>query len=80
MLEMVFVFAIPAVGAIFLGRKMSAINPNWNWSAIFLAVAFVLSWVVVIMQYQKQSKLLNDLTQKIKEARAEEKLGTTDKK
>jgi uncharacterized membrane protein (DUF485 family) len=72
MLEMVFIFAIPAIAAVYFGKKLSAINSTLNWSAIFLLVAFVISWTVVAWQYRKQTRILNDLTAQIKKAREEE--------
>ena len=69
MFEMIFIFGIPAVIAVYLAKKLSATNTDMNWSAIFLFVSFVLSWFIVGMKYKKQTKILNDLNEQIKVAR-----------
>ena len=69
MFEMIFIFGIPAVIAVYLAKKLSTTNTDMNWSAIFLFVSFVLSWFIVGMKYKKQTKILNDLNEQIKVAR-----------
>ena len=68
MFEMIFIFGIPAVIAVYLAKQFSA-QTEMNWSAIFLFVSFVLSWFIVGMKYKKQTKILNDLNEQIKVAR-----------
>lgn len=69
MFEMIFIFGIPAVIAVYLAKKLSATNTDMNWSAIFLFVSFVFSWFIVGIKYKKQTKILNDLNEQIKIAR-----------
>lgn len=69
MFEMIFIFGIPAVIAVYLAKKLSAANTDMNWSAIFLFVSFVFSWFIVGIKYKKQTKILNDLNEQIKIAR-----------
>ncbi len=69
MFEMIFIFGIPAVIAVYLAKKLSATNTDMNWSAIFLFVSFVFSWFIVAMKYKKQNRILNDLNAQIKQAR-----------
>ncbi len=69
MFEMIFIFGIPAVIAVYLAKKLSATNTDMNWSAIFLFVSFVLSWFIVGIKYKKQTKILNDINEQIKVAR-----------
>ncbi len=68
MFEMIFIFGIPAVIAVYLAKQFSA-QTEMNLSAIFLFVSFVLSWFIVGMKYKKQTKILNDLNEQIKVAR-----------
>lgn len=68
MFEMVFIFGIPAIIAVYLAKKLSA-HTEMNLSAIFLFVSFVLSWFIVGVKYKKQTKILNDLNEQIKVAR-----------
>lgn len=68
MFEMIFIFGIPAVVAVYLAKKFSA-QTEMNLSAIFLFVSFVFSWFIVGMKYKKQTKILNDLNEQIKVAR-----------
>lgn len=68
MFEMIFIFGIPAVIAVYLAKQFSS-KTEMNLSAIFLFVSFVLSWFIVGMKYKKQTKILNDLNEQIKVAR-----------
>lgn len=68
MFEMIFIFGIPAIIAVYLAKKLSA-HTEMNLGAIFLFISFVLSWLIVGVKYKKQTKILNDLSEQIKVAR-----------
>lgn len=59
MLETAFAFAIPAVVGAIVGRKLDATyGTGYNYTVGALAIAFVASWVFVIIRYQKASAAL----------------------
>ncbi len=72
MFEMVFIFGIPAVAAIFIGKKINNLENTINWIIVFLFVAFFLSWLIVGIRYQKVTAQMKELDLQIKEARKAE--------
>lgn len=62
-LEIIFIFAVPA--AIALG--IIFITGNKHLAFYLLPIAFILSWVVLIVKYRKVAKKLQGLDAKIRE-------------
>jgi uncharacterized membrane protein YciS (DUF1049 family) len=65
-LEIAILFAIPLAVAVVIGLKVGG---NIKWIA--LAVAFVLSWVLMIMRYRKVAHKMEALDRDIKQLREE---------
>ena len=63
-LEIASLFAIPLVAAILIGLRIGG-NAVW----IGLPIAFVLSWVLVIIRYRKISKKMTLLDEKMRTLR-----------
>jgi predicted tellurium resistance membrane protein TerC len=60
-----FIFGIPAAAAFFGGRALDAEGEK-QWQLIFLATAFVLSWVVLIVIWRNIDKGLRETDRQIK--------------
>ena len=59
-LKIALIFAIPAVGGVFLGKRLDILyGTGKTITYSILAFAFILSWTITIMMY-------NDLANKIK--------------
>ncbi len=70
MLEVGIILAVPAFVALFLGKYLDKTNQTGNTlTMIFLAVAFVLSWVIIIRKYIKFNKKIKEIDRKIKESK-----------
>lgn len=65
-LQIAFIFGIPAFLAVWIGGILNQ-QSDTNFRAIFLVLAFVISWVIVILIYQRKTKKLKELDLKIKE-------------
>lgn len=70
-LQTSLIFGLPALLAVFLGRKLD----SWYDSGklimiIMLCFAFVLSWTLVLMQYHRLNKKLKEISGAIKENRS----------
>jgi ATP/ADP translocase len=77
MLEIAFVFGLPAAGAFFLGRKLDSIYGTGRTIILSLLVgAFILSWVIVIIRYRQLDRELKkadkDFQEAMKKRREEE--------
>lgn len=69
MLEIAVIIAIPAAAAAFLGKYLDKNNPDSNfYTIILLALAFVLSWAIIIIKYIKFNKKIKEIDKKIKNA------------
>ncbi len=61
MLEIAVIFAVPAFGALALGRYLDRVfGAEQFWLFICLGAAFILSWAVVIIRYLKLDKQIRD--------------------
>lgn len=57
MLKIAFIIGIPAFIAAFFGKRLDAAQEtNLTFTVIFLAIAFIFSWVIIYFQYKKISK------------------------
>jgi hypothetical protein len=65
MIEIGFVFLIPAVLVVIVGGMFFEKHVVW----LLLPFSFVFSWVIVIVRYRQLSKVLGDLDKQIKELR-----------
>lgn len=69
-LKIAFIIGIPAFVAAFFGKKLdSAKGTNFTFTLIFLAIAFIISWVIIYFQYKKISAKVKDVEDKIKNLR-----------
>ncbi len=68
-----FIFGIPAVIAIFVGNKINEFYGVNSAHFVMLFLAFILSWIIVAIEYKRKTKILKDLNEKIKQARLTEK-------
>lgn len=67
MVEMAFIFGLPAIGAYFGGRALDLrFNTGKLYLLILLAVAFILSWTLVILIVRKLNRELRDVDARIK--------------
>lgn len=62
-LEIIFIFGIPAAIALII--IFTTGNKQLGW--YLLPIAFVLSWIILIMKYRKMAKTLEGLDAKIRE-------------
>lgn len=68
-LQIAVIFGLPAGIAVFVGKKLNLQFDTNIWTTIFLAAAFVISWVIVGIMYNKKSKILNKIESQIRELR-----------
>jgi ATP/ADP translocase len=74
MIEVAFIFGVPAAIAFFLGRKLDAVYESGKTIILsFLAVTFILSWIIVIFRYRKIDRDLRRTDEEIREAIAVKK-------
>lgn len=78
-LKIALIFAIPAVIAVLLGKRIDAsYGHDKKFSIIFLAFAFVLSWWITISMYRKLARKIKAIENQIKEKKSQEgSLGQT---
>jgi uncharacterized membrane protein (DUF485 family) len=63
MIEIAFVFAIPAAAAVFVGKKLETAYPsNTNITAFLLVGTFIISWTVVIFRFRRASRALKNIS------------------
>ena len=62
-LEIIFIFGVPAV--IVLIVVFATDNKQLAW--YLLPIAFILSWIILIMKYKKMAKTLESLDAQIRE-------------
>jgi len=68
MLELAAIIAIPAFAALIIGKKIDArMEDNLKYTLPLLALAFILSWVIIIMKYIKFNKHIRKVDDKIQE-------------
>jgi uncharacterized membrane protein YciS (DUF1049 family) len=74
MLEIGFIIAIPAIVAFFIGRHFDtgASAKNQIYTLISLAVAFGLSWAIIIYKYIKFNKRAKAIDKKIKDLKQQD--------
>lgn len=73
-LEVAFIFGIPAAIAYFLGRYLDAsAGTERKMTLICLAFSFVISWIIMIVVYRKIDRELKTLDKLINEKRLEER-------
>lgn len=68
----IFIFGVPAVLAVYVGKKLNNVLGQGNIQYILLFFAFVLSWMYIAREYNLKSQELRDLKQQILKAREEE--------
>ena len=67
-LHISFIFAIPAVIGVFVGRQIDDYFQTGNkLTTIILFFTFFFSWFLVLMKYNKLNKKLKEINKKIKE-------------
>lgn len=65
MIEILYIFGLPAILSFVVGRKLDTYySSGKKITLILLAFAFILSWVMVVIKYQKLKKTLKDLDDK----------------
>ncbi len=64
-LEIAFIFGIPAIIAVLLGKHLDTTGSK-KYTAICLAFAFILSWIIVVFLYRKKTKELAETEELIK--------------
>jgi hypothetical protein len=72
-LSTVFVFGIPALIAVYAGKKLNTVFGLDIMQYVLLFFAFVISWGIVAREYNKKTKVLKELREQILKAREEEK-------
>jgi len=72
MLKIAFIIGIPAFIAAFFGKRLdTAKETGLTFTIIFLAAAFIISWVIIYFEYKKISKDLKFLEDQIVALRKE---------
>lgn len=67
LLEIAIIFALPAVAAVLLGGWVEGEDGSRNSATfLFLGIAFVFSWVIVILRYRSVKKRLDEVEDSIK--------------
>lgn len=62
MFELIFIFGLPAAGAVFLGNWLgNQFDAGRIFLYVFLGIAFILSWIVVILRARRITRELNAL-------------------
>lgn len=62
MIEIAFVFLIPALIAVFISTRFDF---EGTGLALALVTSFVVSWVIVVVRYRQATRTLKDLSNKI---------------
>ena len=69
-LHIAFIFAIPAVAAAFIGKKLNVyFGISWAQFAL-LFFSFILSWAIMAQQYSKKTKIMREIDAQLQQARA----------
>jgi len=72
MIEIIFIFGIPAILAVFLGGKIDAtLDSGRQWTIVALVVAFIVSWIFLVVRVLKIGKDLKEIDRQIKENKNE---------
>lgn len=79
MLEVAVVFAVPAVIAVVVGKRLDT-GSSSQWLVVCLAVAFIFSWSIVIRMYTKLSREAKEIDALVRAARAQQPPASADKK
>lgn len=66
-LQIAFIFGVPAILAVLLGKRMASFTGKDNIVFICLVFSFVFSWILVAFLYKKKSKRLSEIEEKIKQ-------------
>ena len=70
MVEIAFIFAVPAFGGLWVGRYMDArFNTGRLYTGVVLVITFVLSWILVIARYRRVTRALKNVEDEIKQVR-----------
>lgn len=72
-LQIAFIFGIPALVMVFIGKKLSAHLGNNNIITFCLVISFIFSWILVAIFYRKKSKRLGEIEQQIREIKNTQK-------
>lgn len=65
--QVIFVLGIPAFSATYFGLKLDGYyGTGRNITIGLLVLAFILSWVIIIRQYQRLNKEIKEIEKKIK--------------
>jgi len=70
MIEIAFIFALPAIGAIILGRTLDQ-GHTGLYTFILLILAFVISWIITVLIYKHKTQKLQRTEALIKELKKE---------
>lgn len=68
MIEIAFVFAVPAAIAVFAGKKLDSVygsGQDSKFSIILLVISFVISWIIVIIRFRRATKALKNISKDI---------------
>ena len=67
MIEVAFVFAVPAFIALFTGKRLDSLYDSGKfWLFTSLAVAFVFSWGIIIRMYIRLSREARDMDESVR--------------
>lgn len=69
-IEIVFIFGLPALLAVWIGGMLSEGNTA---TYILLAVAFILSWVILFVRIKAISNRLQEMRKRLEEEKKENK-------
>jgi len=80
MFEIAAIIGLPAFAAFFIGGKLDGSNGRENfYRLIALAIAFVFSWVVIIIKYIRFDKKVKEIDKKIRELKEKENVDSADR-
>ncbi len=65
----IFIFGIPAVLAVFVGKRLNIFFETRGIQLVLLFFAFVGSWAITIRAYRKKLVTLRTMDEQIKQAR-----------
>lgn len=65
----IFIFGIPAFAGLFLGQVLDAhLSTGRLWTLVFLAVAFISSWVLIWFRNKRVTRMYRDFREEQKKA------------
>lgn len=77
MVEIIFIFGVPALVAKFLGQYIDGRSETGKlWTLIFLAIAFVVSWVVLVRRVRVIGNEIKEVENELREKKSDEQLLT----